>query len=333
MADRLILTGTTSLELSAKGSGSDVRSWAAGKLGTTGARLFLNNIAEPGNVDTIINLHRGNVGIGTSSPSTKLTVETAQLGPLVLVRNVSGGDGIRSESTGNGHGLSGASVSHTGTEGASETGIGVHGLSNRGPGVKGETQSGPAVRAETIQGNLFEGSQIGNLRFVVLPNGAVLADGGFSGPADFAEMLPAAGSPHDFEPGDVLVIGPEGKLTRCATPNAVTLAGVYSTKPGFVGDQRMAEQGLLNRAENRSDGETWLPVALLGVVPVNATAEEHAIRPGDMLTTSATPGHAMRAIPVHLGGADLYPTGTIIGKSLEPLASGRGKIQMLVLMR
>jgi hypothetical protein len=333
MADSLILTGTTSLELSAKGSGSDVRSWAAGKVGNTGARLFLNNIAEPGTVDTIINLHRGNVGIGTSSPSTKLTVETGQPGPLVLVRNTSGGDGIRSESTGNGHGLSGASVAHTGTEGASETGIGVHGLSNRGPGVKGETQSGPAVRAETIQGNLFEGSQIGNLRFVVLPNGAVLADGGFSGPADFAEMLPAAGSPHDFEPGDVLVIGSEGKLTLCTTPNAMNLAGVYSTKPGFVGDRRIAEQGLQNRPESGSDGETWLPVALLGVVAVKATAEKHTVRPGDMLTTSATPGHAMRATPVHLGGAEFYRTGTIIGKSLEPLASGRGKIKVLVVMR
>ncbi len=333
MADNLILNGTTSLELSAKGSGSDVRSWAAGKVGNTGAQLFLNNIAEPGNVDTIINLHRGNVGIGTNSPSTKLTVETAQPGPLVLVRNLSGGDGIRSESTGNGHGLSGASFTHTGTEGASETGAGVHGLSNRGPGVKGETQSGPAVRAETIQGNLFEGSQIGNLRFVVLPNGAVLADGGFSGPADFAEMLPAAGSAKDFETGDVLVIDSEGKLKRSTTPKAPNLAGVYSTKPGFVGDRRLAERGLQKTVDGGNDTEIWLPVALLGVVPVNAVADKHPIRPGDMLTTSATPGHAMRATPVNLAGADVYPTGTIIGKALEPLAAGTGKIKALVLMR
>ena len=57
MADTLILEGTTSLELSAKGSGSDVRSWAKGQVGRRGAQLFINNIAEPGNVDTIINLH------------------------------------------------------------------------------------------------------------------------------------------------------------------------------------------------------------------------------------------------------------------------------------
>ena len=179
MPDTLILNGTTLLELSAKGSGSDVRSWAAGKVGQTGARLFINNIAEAGTVDTIINLHRGNVGIGTNTPSTKLTVETSQAGPLVLIRNLSGGDGLRSESTAGGHGVSGASVSHTGTEGASESGIGVHGLSSRGPGVKGETDTGPAVTASTVQGNLFEGRQINNLRFVVLPTGAVLADGGF----------------------------------------------------------------------------------------------------------------------------------------------------------
>lgn len=58
-------------------------------------------------------------------------------------RNVSGSDGLRAESTAGGHGLSGASVSHTGTEGASESGIGVHGLSSRGPGVRGESNAGP----------------------------------------------------------------------------------------------------------------------------------------------------------------------------------------------
>ena len=142
MADTLILEGTTSLELSAKGSGSDVRSWAKGQVGRRGAQLFINNIAEPGNVDTIINLHNGEVGIGTATPSAKLHVETGRPGPLVLVRNTSGSDGLRSESTGGGHGLSGASLSHTGTEGASESGIGVHGLSSRGPACEAKATRG-----------------------------------------------------------------------------------------------------------------------------------------------------------------------------------------------
>ena len=81
------------------------------------------------------------------------------------------------------------------------------------------------------------------------------------------------------------------------------------------------------------DASTWLPVALLGIVPVKVTDENGAIHPGDMLTSSALPGSAMRATPLLVGGAEFFPTGTIIGKALEPLASGTGKIKVLLSMR
>ena len=336
MADTLILTGTTALELSAKGSGSDVRSWVKNQVGKQGAQLFINNIAEPGNVDTIINLHRGNVGIGIATPSTKLTVQNSQPGPLVLVRNTSTtGDAIRAECNGSGHGVSAASVAHTGVAGASETGIGVHGLSSRGPGVSGESNSGPGLVGMTIQGaNVIEGRRINQLVFAVTQTGNVLADGSFGGPADFAEMLPAAASSTAYEPGDVLAIGPDGKLVRSAEPNATNVAGVYSTRPGFVGDIRLAERGLEPREEASADADdgVWLPVALTGVVPVKASAENGAIRPGDLLTTSATPGYAMLAEPVSLNGVEIYRPGTLLGKALEPLAAGRATIKVLLLM-
>jgi hypothetical protein len=270
MADTLILEGTASLELSAKGSGSDVRSWAKGQVGKRGAQLFINNIAEPGNVDTIINLHNGEVGIGTATPSAKLTVETGRPGPLVLVRNTSGSDGLRSESTGGGHGLSGASVSHTGTEGASESGTGVHGLSSRGPGVRGESNAGPGLVAQTIQGaNVIEARRINQLVFVVTQTGAVLADGPFGGPADFAEMLPVTATAA-CEPGDVLMIGPDGTVARADTCQATNVAGVYSTRPGFLGDIRHPS---LDAQTPSASGGRWVPVAIMGVVPVKVTAD------------------------------------------------------------
>jgi hypothetical protein len=336
MADNLILTGTQSLELSAKGAGSDIRSWVKDQVGAQGSRLFINNIAQPGNVDTIINLNRGEVGIGTANPSAKLTVETARPGPLVLVRNTqANGNGIRAEVFGSGHGLSGASTNHTGTEGASQSGIGVHGLSSSGPGLRGESNSGPGLVAMTIQGaNVIEARRINQLVFVVTQTGTVLADGPFGGPADFAEMLPVAPA-SAYEPGDVLVIGQDGRLAHAAEPNATNLAGVYSTRPGFLGDMRFAERGLVDPSDapTTEADDTWLPVALMGVVPVKVTAEDGAIRPGDLLTTSATPGHAMRAKPVEVGGTAIYPTGSILGKALEPLASGKGKIGVLLLVR
>lgn len=337
MADTLILEGTTSLELSAKGAGSDVRSWARGQVGRQGARLFLNNIAEPGDVDTIINLHRGEVGIGTASPSAKLTVETDRPGPLVLVRNtLATGDGIRAESVGSGHGLSGASQSHTGTEGASQSGIGVHGLSSSGPGVRGESNSGPGLVGMTIQGaNVIEGRRINQLVFAVTQAGAVLADGPFGGPADFAEMLPAGASTFAYEPGDVLVIGSDGAVTHATDPHSTNLAGVYSTRPGFIGDIRRSGETFGVRFDDdvNSGNETWLPVALVGVVPVKASDENGSIRPGDLLTTSATPGHAMRATPVCVNGVPIYPTGAILGKALEPLEAGIAKITVLLTVR
>lgn len=340
MADTLILEGSTSLELSAKGAGSDVRSWVKGQVGRQGARLFINNIAEAGNVDTILNLNRGEVGIGTANPSAKLTVETSRPGPLVLVRNTDpNGNGVRAEVFGGGHGLSGASQSHTGTEGASQSGVGVHGLSSSGPGVKGESNSGPGLLCSTIQGlNVIEARRLNQVVFVVRQNGAVLADGPFGGPADFAEMLPVSGRASAYAPGEVLVIGPDGKLTRATEPNATNLAGVYSTDPGFVGDMRLRSRGLsaIDHSPSASEAEAdeaWLPVALVGVVPVNASAENGAIRPGDLLTTSATPGHAMRAEPVRIGGAAIHPTGAILGKALEPLESGTAKITVLLMVR
>jgi hypothetical protein len=337
MADRLILTGTQSLELSAKGAGSDIRSWVKDQVGVQGSRLFINNIAQPGNVDTILNLNNGEVGIGTANPSAKLTVETGRPGPLVLVRNTQlNGNGVRAEVFGNGHGLSGASTSHTGTEGASQSGIGVHGLSSSGPGVRGESNTGPGLVAMTIQGaNVIEARRITQLVFLVTQTGTVLADGPFSGPADFAEMLPASPAASACEPGDVLVIGEDGRLSQAAEPNATNLAGVYSTRPGFLGDMRRAERGLVDPTDDTANevDDTWLPVALLGVVPVKATAEGGAIRAGDLLTTSAAPGHAMRATPVEVGGAAVYRTGAILGKALEPLASGTGKIRVLLMVR
>jgi hypothetical protein len=336
MADTLILEGTTSLELSAKGSGSDVRSWAKGQVGKQGAKLFINNIAEGGDVDTIINLNRGEVGIGTASPSAKLHVETGRPGPLVLVRNTSAtGDGIRAES-GSGHGLSGASFSHTGTEGASETGIGVHGLSTRDQGVRGESNNGTGLVGMTIQGrNVIEGFRASQLVFVVTAAGEVRADGPFGGPADFAEMLPVVGSSSDYDAGDVLVIEADGRLARAHQPQATNLAGVYSTRPGFVGDMRLEKCGVADQEITGQtwNGDTWLPVALMGVVPVKVSDENGPIRPGDLLTTSATLGHGMRAQPVRVNGMAMYPTGAILGKALEPLERGTSTIKVLLTVR
>lgn len=66
-------------------------------------------------------------------------------------------------------------------------------------------------------------------------------------------------------------------------------------------------------------------VALGGVVPCNVDASAGPIEPGDLLASSALPGHASRAaVPL---------PGTIVGKALARHSSGAATIRVLVLAR
>jgi hypothetical protein len=137
-------------------------------------------------------------------------------------------------------------------------------------------------------------------------------DGYYTFSQDFAEMLPAADG---LGPGDVLVIDLDGKLGRSTEPYQASVAGVYSTQPGIVGGQP---------AEGKVEGT--IPLAVVGVVPVKVSAENGAIRPGDLLAASSTPGHAMKAGPN-------APQGTVIGKALEKWDAGTGVIKMLATLQ
>ena len=148
--------------------------------------------------------------------------------------------------------------------------------------------------------------------FEVAGNGSVFAKSYLTWGSDLAEMLPALEGP---EPGDVLVIGADGKLARSTEPYQTSVAGVYSTEPGFVGGQPMEGQV-----------EGTIPLAIVGIVPVKVSAENGPIQPGDLLVASSLPGHAMRA------GSN-PPQGSVIGKALEGLESGTGTIKMLATLQ
>jgi hypothetical protein len=151
------------------------------------------------------------------------------------------------------------------------------------------------------------------VRFSVDRNGRVYAYGGFYSPAaDLAEMFPAAAG---LEPGDVLVVGFDGQLARSSAAYQPTVVGVYSTHPGFVGG-----------SSGDADPAGKVPLAIGGIVPVKASAENGPIQPGDLLVASSTPGHAMKAGPNPA-------VGTVLGKALESLEGGSGLIQMLVMLR
>lgn len=181
-------------------------------------------------------------------------------------------------------------------------------LQNKGSGEVLVLQTGAGANRDFIRAV----DQSWDPRFRVNAAGEVYADGAFHpGGADFAEMLPAVAG---LEPGDVLVIGPDGCLTKCTETRQTSLAGVYSTKPGVLGGSNDERMDVGN-----------VPLAVMGVVPVKVCGEGGVIVPGDLLTTSSKPGHAMKAAP------DSLKMGACLGKALEPFpGTGTGIIKVLV---
>jgi hypothetical protein len=143
--------------------------------------------------------------------------------------------------------------------------------------------------------------------------------GSFVAGSDLAESLPAAGDLSDYEAGDVLVISTQhpGAVERCSQPYHTAVIGVYSTRPGLLGADKDGHTEI---------GPNEIPVAIVGIAPTKVSAENGAIQPGDLLTTSSTPGHAMRA------GTN-PPIGTIIGKAMGVLSEGTGVIKALVTLQ
>jgi len=117
----------------------------------------------------------------------------------------------------------------------------------------------------------------------------------------------------DVEPGTVMVIGEDSKLQSSITAYDTTVAGIVSTAPGVS----------LGANETGNAGEKLIAVA--GRVPCKVDASYASVKPGDLLTTSDTRGHAMKATNPQIG--------TILGKALEPLDSGTGVIEVLVTLQ
>jgi hypothetical protein len=114
-----------------------------------------------------------------------------------------------------------------------------------------------------------------------------------------------------------MVINNQGLLEPGVYAYDVRVAGVVSGAGGF-------KPALIL---DRQSGEGRHPIALIGKVFCKADASGAPIVPGDLLTTSAIPGHAMKvADPAKAIGA-------VIGKALRPLADGRGMIPVMVMQR
>jgi hypothetical protein len=131
---------------------------------------------------------------------------------------------------------------------------------------------------------------------------------------DVAEWVPSS---QQVAPGTVVVLDPTKSNQVISSSEAydTRVAGVVSEQPGLA----LGESGA---------GKVL--VATTGRVIVKVDATRSQIHIGDLLVTSEVPGAAMKSETISVGGVQIHRPGTLIGKALEPLEKGSGKILVLL---
>jgi hypothetical protein len=199
--------------------------------------------------------------------------------------------------------------------------------------TSGRTKFNPVPTKNIYQGgmSIYGNVGIGN----TVPSTVALwvegtCAGGSSCDADLAEIFPKLAD-EMFEPGDVVVLSGTDRfnLSKSQEPFDTRVAGIYSTDPGML----IRGRGGMSLAPGGKDelkfSDTEVPLALAGRVLVKVTNENGAIKKGDFLTTSSTPGHAMKC-PMETAEDKLKARGTVLGKALESFDGEVGKIEALV---
>jgi hypothetical protein len=181
------------------------------------------------------------------------------------------------------------------------------------------------THAMTIResGNVGIGTDSPSRKLTVRGNILIESAGTGDPVAEFGEGLDYAEGfdlsvPGTIEPGAVLVIDPEnpGKLTICSSPYDKKVAGIAAGAKGLGSGVRLGV--------DRFDCD----VALAGRVYCNVDASNGTVEPGDLLTTSTTPGYAMKATDYESA------QGAILGKAMERIERGeRGQILVLVTLQ
>jgi hypothetical protein len=319
---------------------------SGGWFGTTSndpLNLFANNSGSP----LLKIMPGGNIGIGTTSPQQKLsvagTIESTTGGfkfpdgttqtrafslpysatvnlatpaftlinshpstETMIIRNTGGYNALRAYGS---VALGGYTTSATG-------GIGVFGEGgSSGKGIYGHASGTGMAGYFHGQNGAWAGYFDGKVEVLGRTTTNELA---ITGGSDVAEPFHVR-EDGEAKPGMVVSIDPEkvGELRLASQAYDRTVAGILSGAGGVKPGMTLTQTGTV------ADGKH--PVALTGRVWCWCDADANGpIVAGDLLTTSATPGHAMR-VTEH-GKA----TGATLGKAMSSLKSGKGLVLVLV---
>jgi hypothetical protein len=274
------------------------------RLDNTGAYLYgwANNYVQVGGNVTRISTNPGvvmtildtSVGIGSSSPTHRL-----EIGPYVSpvqFEDMPASNSMKLNVTGNGEiDVAGIQIGHMAS-----------------PVIQSAGSSSLYLN-QTTGGSVVIGTDNAHPADLHV-SGTLSAATIYANYQDLAEWVPATGS---LPAGTVVVLSDDIANTVKASIRAYDtgVAGVVSPTPGLL-------LGIAAPSKAK--------IATTGRVRVRVDATKSAIRLGDLLVTSDRPGMAMKSEPLDLAGVKLHRPGTLIGKALEPLASGEGEILVLL---
>lgn len=140
-----------------------------------------------------------------------------------------------------------------------------------------------------------------------------------TGGADIAELFPATDSPN-LAKGSVVIIDENnpGNLKKSSRPYDFRVAGVVSGGNGVKTGLTLNQNDIFQKG---------LKVAITGRVYTLSNTSNGRINPGDLLTTSAIPGEAMKVTDFKKS------QGAVIGKAMSSLENGSGLVLVLVALQ